>query len=169
MFEVRHLEPFEGSGNAFPIFFQPPLAPVLAWPQDLSKLRAFLSCLKCAGLILVKMPPGCRISKLKAITAASSEEAVSDRRSCATWGAVAGGHGKNPHKGEVRVQLPLPTLLLCPRPSCGSARRRLCGADCGCCSRDLLYRTWFVLYLHSPNCFGISLRLRGPCTVTAVT
>lgn len=114
VFEVRHLEPFEGSGNAFPIFFQPPLAPILAWPQDLSKLRAFLSCLKCAGLILVKMPPGCRISKLEAITAASSEEAVSDRRSCATWGAVAGGHGKNPHKGEVRVQLPLPTLLLCP-------------------------------------------------------
>lgn len=114
VFEVRPLEPFEGSGNTFPIFFQPPPAPILAWPPDLSKLRAFVRCLKCAGLILVKTPLGCRISKLEATTAASSEEAVLGCRSCATWGAVAGGHGKTLHEGEVWVLLPVPTLLPCP-------------------------------------------------------
>lgn len=174
MFEVRQLEPPKSAGNTFSIFFQPPLCPVLDWSQTYrsQNWHAFLSFLKYVGLILVKMPLGCRNSKLKATTAASSEEAVLNRISCGCCS------GKSLHRGEGCVLLsPLSSLAVTYSP-CHPACSVLLSAHWpaagwmgqGLCYRkDLLYQTRFIFHLHSHNRFCIAVRLRGLCAVTAVT
>lgn len=148
MFEVKQLDPPESAGNTFSIFFQPPLCPVLDWPQTCrsQKLYAFLSFLKYAGLILVKTPLGCRNSKLKAPTAASSDESVLNGVSCAGPG---GGGGEGGCCG-----------FLQPAALQAVGLRGLCDTQDPLC---------FILYPRSHNHCCLAVGLRGPCTVTAVT